>query len=206
MIDILEIFQLIGQDGCLDPATSLVMQGIDTSMSGLSFPLIEPVYVKLLFGQDSQFMCNSMQELAILNKLRQSCGTVTAALNILDIEQLTIAGMLFTSTPNSGINVFMKLTAFDIVNMPIELLDNISDITGIPIPGTGLMENFTGIAEKLVDGLIDKVIDILNDKFTSNRINLRDWDELPDFYDWLVNSGEMREMHKYRCINHCGIL
>ena len=42
------------------------------------------------------------------------------------------------------------------------------------------------------------LIDVLNNDLEEKGIALREWEELPDFYNTVKESGEMQEMRMYR--------
>lgn len=200
MIDLSECFNMIGQDGCMDVASSMGMQGIDPAVQEISIPIYGPFFMKVLVGQDCGFICDSIPEFAAIKNLNQSCGTVTITLNLLEMDLLTLVGALLSFTPNTGMNCFLKLAAIDLVNITADLLPMISNAAGIPLPhGTaeGLVD-LTEVAGDLLQTVFDKLIEILNDDMESKGIAIREWEELPEFYNAVRESGEMREMKLYR--------
>lgn len=200
MIDMSECFNMIGTDGCMDVATSMGMQGIDPAVQEISIPIYGPFFMKVLVGQDCGFICDSIPEFAAIKNLNQSCGTVTITLNLLEMDLLTLVGALLSFTPNTGMNCFLKLAAIDLVNITADLLPMISNAAGIPLPpGTaeGLVD-LTEVAGDLLQTVFDKLIEILNDDMESKGIAIREWEELPEFYNAVMESGEMQEMRMLR--------
>ena len=200
MIDLSDCFSMIGTDGCMDVATSMGMQGIDPSMMDISIPVYGPFFMKVLIGQESGFICDSIPEFTALRQLNQNCGTVTVTLNLLEMDILTLVGALLTFTPNTGMNCFLKLSAVDLANMSAELLSMISDAAGIPLPpgvNDGLVD-ITEVAGDILQAVFDMLIEILNEDMERKGITLREWDELPDFYNMVRESGEMQEMRMFR--------
>lgn len=200
MIDLSECFSMIGTDGCMDVASSMGMQGIDPSMMNISIPIYGPFFMKVLIGQDSGFICDSIQEFTAVRQLNQNCGTVTVTLNLMEMDILTLVGALLTFTPDTGMNCFLKLSAIDLANMSAELLSSIAGATGILLP-PGVTDGLIDIVEvagDILQAVFDMLIELLNNDFEQKGIELREWAELPDFYNMVRESGEMQEMRMYR--------
>lgn len=200
MINMSECFKMIGTDGCMDVASSLGMQGVDQAMQDISIPIYGPFFMKVLMGQDCGFICSSIQEFTAVRQLNQNCGTVAITLNLLEMDVLTLVGSLLTFTPDTGMNCFLKLSAIDLVNLSADMLNTIVDQTGVPLPpgvADGLV-NITDVASDIIQSAFDTLISSLNDDLDNNGITLREWDELPDFYYTVKESGEMQEMRAYR--------
>lgn len=195
-----ECFKMIGTDGCMDVASSLGMQGVDQAMQDISIPIYGPFFMKVLMGQDCGFICSSIQEFTAVRQLNQNCGTVAITLNLMEMDILTLVGALLTFTPDTGMNCFLKLSAIDLVNLSADMLNTIVDQTGVPLPpgvADGLV-NITDVAGDIIQSAFDTLISSLNDDLDNNGITLREWDELPDFYYTVKESGEMQEMRAYR--------
>lgn len=200
MINMSECFKMIGTDGCMDVASSLGMQGVDQAMQDISIPIYGPFFMKVLMGQDCGFICSSIQEFTAVRQLNQNCGTVAITLNLLEMDVLTLVGSLLTFTPDTGMNCFLKLSAIDLVNLSADMLNTIVDQTGVPLPpgvADGLV-NITDVASDIIQSAFDTLISSLNNDLDNNGITLREWDELPDFYYTVKESGEMQEMRAYR--------
>lgn len=200
MINMSECFKMIGTDGCMDVASSLGMQGVDQAMQDISIPIYGPFFMKVLMGQDCGFICSTIQEFTAVRQLNQNCGTVAITLNLLEMDVLTLVGSLLTFTPDTGMNCFLKLSAIDLVNISADMLSMIVDQTGIPLPpgvADGLVD-ITDVASDIIQSAFDILISSLNDDLDSNGITLREWNELPDFYYTVKESGEMQEMRAYR--------
>ena len=200
MINMSECFKMIGTDGCMDVASSLGMQGVDQAMQDISIPIYGPFFMKVLMGQDCGFICSTIQEFTAIRQLNQNCGTVAITLNLLEMDVLTLVGSLLTFTPDTGMNCFLKLSAIDLVNLSADMLNMIVDQTGVPLPpgvADGLVD-ITDVASDIIQSAFDILISSLNDDLDSNGITLREWNELPDFYYTVKESGEMQEMRAYR--------
>ncbi len=202
MINVSNCFDMIGQNGCMDVASSLGMQGISKDMQEISIPIYEVFYMKILIGQDCAFMCDSIPEFTAIRRMNNSCGSVTVTVNLLDMDLLTLLGALLIFTPNTGMNCFLKLNAIELVDEIIDLLPMLADLAGVPLPD-GLMEAGLGtqqleIANRILEVLFDKLVDILNEDMATKGIEVRHWEELPEFYQGLVDSGEMKNMLKMR--------
>ena len=200
MINMSECFKMIGTDGCMDVASSLGMQGVDQAMQDISIPIYGPFFMKVLMGQDCGFICSTIQEFTAVRQLNQNCGTVAITLNLLEMDALTLVGSLLTFTPDTGMNCFLKLSAIDLVNLSADMLNMIVDQTGVPLPpgvADGLVD-ITDVASDIIQSAFDILISSLLDDLDSNGITLRKWNELPDFYYTVKESGEMQEMRAYR--------
>lgn len=200
MINMSECFKMIGTDGCMDVASSLGMQGVDQTMQDISIPIYGPFFMKVLMGQDCGFICSTIQEFTAVRQLNQNCGTVAITLNLLEMDVLTLVGSLLTFTPDTGMNCFLKLSAIDLLNLSADMLSMIVDQTGIPLPSgvaDGLVD-ITDVASDIIQSAFDILISSLNEDLDSNGITLREWNELPDFYYTVKESGEMQEMRAYR--------
>lgn len=200
MINMSECFKMIGTDGCMDVASSLGMQGVDQTMQDISIPIYGPFFMKVLMGQDCGFICSTIQEFTAVRQLNQNCGTVAITLNLLEMDALTLVGSLLTFTPDTGMNCFLKLSAIDLVNLSADMLSMIVDQTGVPLPpgvADGLVD-ITDVASDIIQSAFDILISSLNDDLDNNGITLREWNELPDFYYTVKESGEMQEMRAYR--------
>lgn len=204
MINMSECFNMIGQDGCMDVATSLGMQGIDPEMGSFSIPIYEVLYIKFLIGNDCGFICGSIPEYSAIKKLNESCGTVAITLNVADIDLLTLLGGLLTFTPNTGFNVFLKLSAIDLLDETADILkmciDACTDIIPMPIP-YGLYDSQDEMLHFLGDILemiFNMAIELIDKDMGEHGVNIREWDELPDFYNEVKNSGELQQMREFR--------
>lgn len=200
MIDISDCFSMIGTNGCMDVASSLGMQGIDSAMQEINIPIYPPFNMKILIGQDCGFVCDSIQEFTVIKNLNENCGTVTITLNLLEMDILTLVGALLTYTPNTGMNCFMKLSAIDLINMTPDIIQMIAKAAGIPIPDGALngAEKMLDFAGEILDKLFEMLVDYLDDSLGSKGINLQEWDNLADFYNEVLESGEMEQMRMYR--------
>lgn len=200
MINLSECFNMIGTNGCMDVASSMGLQGIDPSMMDISIPIYGPFFMKVLMGQDCGFICDTIPEFTAIRQLNQNCGTVAVAINLLEMDVLTLVGALLTFTPDTGMNCFLKLSAIDLVNMSAELISSIAGATGIPMPPgvTDGLVDITEVAGDILQAVFNMLIEVLNNDLENKGITLREWEELPDFYNMIRESGEMQEMRMYR--------
>jgi hypothetical protein len=176
------------------------MQGVDPSMGDISIPVYGPVYLKILVGQDSGFICSSIQEFMALKQLNENCGTVAITLNLMEMDILTLVGSVLTFTPNTGMNFFMKLSAVDLLDVSSDVITMIADASGIPMPEavTSGLSDITEFAGDILQAVFDKLVDYLDDSLGSKGIAIREWEELPVFFNEVKASGEMAQMRQYR--------
>lgn len=76
MIQLTEMFNMVGTDGCSDVATSLVMQGVEPE---ISIPIYDIFFLKLMPGQKSTFLAESIPEFNAIRQLSVHCGAVAAS-------------------------------------------------------------------------------------------------------------------------------
>ena len=198
MIELSSAFDMVGAGGCTDVASSLVGQGTDLSMS---IPIYEVFYLKILVGNDSGFLACSIQEFNALRKLAETCGSVTVTINLLDMDILTLIGAILIYTPNTGPNIFFKLG--DILSnpeLPEDILRMLSDLAGIPIPDAALKSSTmqTRFALELLQILFNKLVEAMQQDMSMKGIEIHKWEELPEYFNMLQNSGEMARMAEIR--------
>ena len=200
MIQLSEVFNMIGTNGCSDVATSLQMQGTE---SDISIPIYEIFYLHILPAEHSNFMASSIPEANAIRQLAISCGGVSCTINLLDMDILTLAGVLCIFTPDTGMNVFFKDNIPDLANMTEEIVGTLAEMVGIPVQAGNVTMD---IAVKAIDMLFNKLVDSMEQNLGNCGINLKRWEELPEYYEYLKNSGEMQEMHSYRDIVGAAIM
>lgn len=192
MIQLSEMFSMIGEGNCIDVASSLGLQG---GIPDISIPIYDIFYLKVGSSQHSQYLAGSIQEANAIRRLAISCGSVCCTINLLDMDMLTLLGCLCISTPNSGMNVFIKNNIPDLANIATDVIDQLLNMAGIPFePGGECIE----IAVTAINILFDKLLDSLENNLSSFGIVLRRWEELPGFYNMLGESGEMQQMQMLR--------
>jgi len=185
---------MIGENGCQDVATSLVMQGIDAS---ISIPIYDIFYLTIKPANHAQFLCDSIQEFSMIRNLARNCGAVACTINILDIDILTLGGVLCIYTPNTGMNVFFKLGNIIVENLPDDIINEIVYLSGITIP-EGVISFTLEFVMDAIQSLLDRLIDIMSNNLEEYNINLLHWEELPEYYNIIKESGEMIMMLQYR--------
>lgn len=193
MIQLSDVFSMIGTDGCEDVASSLGMQGTDPE---ISIPIYEIFYLKILPGENSGFLASSIAEYNAIRQLSQNCGGVAAAINLLDLDILTLIGVELIYTPNTGMNVFMKLGDVLTGELEEQVLAELAALAGIPTPDNSY--TLTHMQGEIIEILFNKAIDYMQSDLESKGINLHHWEELPNYYNMTQETGEMAEMLRYR--------
>ena len=198
MVNVSEIFKYCGADGVPDVATSLAHQNI---CGDISIPVFEGVYLKIIPNGNLGFLCSSLQEAGALQNLGRTCGTVGIALNVLDMDLLTLIGCVCTYTPRSGANVFFKNNIPDITQLTEDLIGDIAGLAAIPFDPMGMSQEFMlDLANEAIDIIFHKLVDVIETDFATCGIGVHQWEELEIFYHELVESGEMEWMRKVRRI------
>lgn len=193
MIDLTDIFDMVGTDGCIDVATSLSMQGTDPS---ISIPIYEILYLRILPGELNGRLAGGLAEYNAIRRLAETCGAVSVQLNILDIDILELAGLLLIATPNTGMHAFAKLGSILVDDLPEEVILNVADAMNMPVPpGTSNLIHF---AQDLIQSVFNMFVEKMEDSFSDYGVQLHQWEELPQYYAILRESGEMHEMGQYR--------
>lgn len=194
MIQLSDVFGMVGVDGCSDVATSLAMQG---TRQEISIPIFEVFYLKILPSANSQFIAGSIAEANVLRQLASCCGGVSCTLNLLDMDILTLAGVLCICTPSTGMNVFFKDNVPELAELTEDVISQLAQMAGIPIdPDVGLIT--TDIAVQAIDFLFNKLVDCLENNLSSTGIAFRHWEELPQFYEMVCQTGDLGRMKQYR--------
>lgn len=198
MINISESFSMIGINGCGDVASSLQAQGTEPN---ISIPVYGPFFLHLLAGEKTNFLASHISEFNAIRQLAMSCGAVAAAINVLEMDLLTLIGVVMIYTPNTGMNMFVKNNIPDLVNLAEDISDALISLTPFganPDILNNKMVNKIEIVSQALDWLINTLISRLEGDMGENGINLHRWDALPDYYNYIKQSGEMQEMAKYR--------
>lgn len=196
MISVSEIFKYCGSEGVPDVATSLANQNV---CGDISIPVFEGVYLKIIPNGNIGFLCSSLREAGILQNLGRVCGTVGIALNVLDIDLLTLMGCVCAYTPRSGAHVFFKNNIPDLTHLTEEVAGDLAGLAAIPFDPIGVGPEFIlDIANQALEILFNKLVGVLETDFSTCGINMHTWDELSEFYAELVNTGEMEWMRKVR--------
>lgn len=198
MIDVSDIFNLCGTDGVPDVATSMANQNI---LSDLSVPIFEGVYLKIIPNGDLSFLCSTLQEASLLQHLGRSCGTVGIAINVLDMDILTLIGCVCTFTPRTGANVFFKNNIPDLVNLTEDIVEELASLANLPFDPMICMqgkEYLLELASNAINIIFEKLVDILERDFANKGVNIHHWEELDDFHNELMQTGELRWMQRIR--------
>lgn len=198
MINLTDLFSMIGTDNCLDVATSLAMQGLDSS---ISIPVYDIFYLRIMGLSSCQQLADNMQEYGVMNQLAKTCGGVAIILNVLDMDILTLVGAMCVYTPSTGMNVFGK-----VLNPVAEVLDEnmvqelVQVAKGINIPILA-SANITEVAVDILNKLLEILMDRMNENLSDFNVQLYPWERLLDYYLTVKNSGEMFQMNNYRVQN-----
>ena len=196
MIGVSDLFNMIGQDGCQDVASSLAMQG---TLEPISIPIYEVFYLKILAGTDTAMISGNLAEYNALRKLSTCCGSVGITINCLDLDILTLVGAVCVFTPRTGMNVFMKLGEILTDELTHEMITELASITNInPFSNAVTNEISNHIIPQLLQTVFDMIIDRLSDNLSSCGINVYSFDELGNYMNELQMTGEMEDMYQYR--------
>lgn len=193
MIQLTEMFNMVGTDGCSDVATSLVMQGVEPE---ISIPIYDIFFLKLMPGQKSTFLAESIPEFNAIRQLSLHCGAVAASINLLDMDILTLAGLVAICTPNTGMNIFMKLGEILTGELEKEIIEQLSNLAGMPIPPVA--GGAFKVAGSIVEHLFSMMVSSVQESAEENGVAIHDWEELAPYYNDLRESGEMAMMSEYR--------
>lgn len=202
MINLSEAFSVIDNVTCIDVFSSLEMQG---ATEDISIPLYGPIFGKILSENSLSYVCNHIGEYTALRRMIHTCGAVNFAINIADIDILTMMVASLVATPNTGMHVFLKNTVIDIASLSDELVEMLCEITNLPldiIPLNGVplikISNTLTIVSRAVDILYDGLINYLNNDMLQNGIEIHQWEEYERYINMLVISGEMKNMQVMR--------
>jgi hypothetical protein len=193
VIELSEVFNLVGTNGCYDVATSMMMQGCEPEVS---IPIYEIFYLSIKMGESSSFLAGSISEFNAIRILAEKCGAVAATINLLDTDILTLLGCIMVATPNTGMHVFIKTGEIISDLIDPDTLNQLAELAGIEIPS-----GYSASAEalgKIIDFLFDRLMSILQDDLDNYGIYLHQFDELPQYFNTVRNSGEMEQMYRTR--------
>lgn len=202
MIKLSDVFNMIGIDSCCDVATSLAMQGTTRE---ISIPIFDIFYLKILPSSQTQFIANSIPEANALRQLAVNCGGVSCLINILDMDVLTLAGVLCIYTPNTGMNIFFKNNLPNLAELADNIIAEMVRLAGIPVDlDTGFVGN--DVAVKAFNLLFNKLVELISTDSSNFGISFRNWGDLPEYYEMLRSSGEMGKMRHFREITHAALI
>lgn len=193
MIRISEMFAGISNGACSDVATSLALQGCTPN---IDIPIYGILNLHIESGANAGKAANSVQEYNALRRLAMSCGAVTASINIEGIPILTLANALLLFTPSCGMVVFLKILQIDENSIEMEMINIILETAGIPIPE--FIEEAVYLVSDAITIIFNKMIEFIQEDLAEFGITLYPWDELPDYYNGLKESGEMNMMLQNR--------
>lgn len=193
MIRISEMFAGIANGTCSDVATSLVLQGCTPD---IDIPIYGVLNLHIESGANAGKAASSVQEYNALRRLAISCGAVTASINIEGIPILTLANALLLFTPSCGMVVFLKALEIDESSIEMEMVSIILEAAGIPIPE--FIEQAVYLVSDAITLVFNKMIEFIQEDLAEFGITLYPWEELPDYYNTLKESGEMNIMLQNR--------
>jgi len=196
MIQLSDVFSCIGGNGCVDVASSLKAQGVDLD-SGMSIPIYEIFYLKILSEDRVGFLCSSIQEFTALKQLTKGCGAVTCAINLLDNDLLSLTGLLCTYTPRTGMVVFYKNNIPDLQKASSDIISQIVKLAGIPID-LNYQVISPDIANQALSVLMNKLAGSVNENLSSYGIQIMDWNRIPYYINQIKANGEMNDMYMMR--------
>lgn len=204
MIQLSEMFNYIGNNGCCDVASSLAMNNVNFDVS---IPIYEIAYLKILPGEKAGFICGSLPEYSALRKLASSCGAVAVTLNLLDLDILTLMGALCVYTPKTGAHFFFKNNIPDLQNLTSSIVEQLADLLGVPIVAELLdtAQGVQNIGSELINKLVDLLVGRIESDLGTKGVAIHKWEEIDGFYSHISSTGEMQQMQQYRIINHCAI-
>lgn len=201
MITVSEMFSFICKGNCSDVATSLAMQGCIPNMD---IPIYEEFNLHIESGSNAGNIANSVQEYNVLRRLEMQCGAVIASISVEGIQALTLANALLIFTPSCGMTVFLKMLQINIEMINEQMVSVILEAAGMPIPD--FLDEAIGLVEEAISVVSHKFIGILQGDLANYGITLYPWDELPDYYNSIKNSGEMNMMYRNRQMNGAATL
>ena len=177
---------------CEDVATSLDLLGHNAIYS---IPIYEGFYLDILEGDSVANICFDENEFNILRELAVNCGAVAAVIDLMGFEKLALIGLVCIFTPHTGMNVFLKVG--DIITLKA---DNnvIQALRKIQYIGNPLMAVTRQVTSDIVEDALNYLIERINNDLGKYGINAYSFDDLPEYYNYVVNSGDMGQMADYR--------
>lgn len=204
MSELSDIFSMIGNGNCGDVATSMDAQGL---LSEQSIPIYEVFYLRLLLGDSLQLLVDNQQEFDMLKQLIVGCGAVGAAINIMGYDELTLLGIMAIYTPNTGMSIFVRPGRGDYGSASAEAVKGMLGLTGsiacpTPVPFKGPLEDMEDTLNMAQDMLLERI----NDSLDRYGIQIYHWEELPNLFYTIKDSGELSDMYQFRKISGASIL
>lgn len=193
MIGISDLFSMVGVNGCSDVATSLAMQGCDPE---IDIPIYEVLYLKFMCGERTKGLADTIPEYNAIRRMSICCGAVAATLTIAGLDILELAGLICIFTPNTGMNVFLKLGEILVENISSDEVQLVLEAAHIPIPD--FIEEAGALVGEALDTIFNMMISTMQDELGRFGIVLHQWNELPEYYSGIKASGEMQEMYNFR--------
>ena len=193
MISIAECFNHINFIDCIDVATSLALDGISDE---ISIPIYEVFNLHITRVSNAQYMCSSMPEFGALQHVSKATGGVVAGINVEGFDILTLVSVLMNNTLNGEFNLFIKINTIDLESLSADTIQMMADICRVPIDiSLGYNQE---MVENLLQTLLDKLMQIINNDTQQYGINTYSWEHFEDYYANAKATGELQQMYNAR--------
>lgn len=176
-----------------DVAQQLDLQG---AVPDISIPIYGVFFMKIQTGEHCRELATNIREYTEIRRMCKYCGAVCIKINVGDIDLLTLMGVMCVFTPRTGMNVFQRLGGPALDALQDGDAAVILQAAGMPIPE--FMEDLPGLVMQALDMLFDMLIDRLADNLDQYGITLHQWEEFNDYYNEVLQSGEMEAMAQIR--------
>ncbi len=193
MISIAECFNHINFTDCVDVATSLALDGIPDE---ISIPIYEVFNLHITKASNAQHMCSSMPEFGAIQQVSKATGGIVAGINVAGFDILTLVSVLMNTTSNREFNLFFKINTIDLANLSADAIQMMADICNVPIDiSLGYNQE---MVENLLQTLLDKLMQIINNDTKQYGINTYSWEHFEDYYTNAKATGELQQMYNTR--------
>lgn len=206
MLQLSSIFSGINEEaGIFDVQTALGSQGFNLD-EGVSIPIYDIFYLKIAGGCNPGILCSDLQQYNALDKLNDACGSIACTINLFEMDLLTLIGAIGCYIPsslkNGGMYIFIKDNIPDLTKITEDIAVAILNLSGAKIEDLGASTMNIDVAVKALDILIKLLIKMLNTDMSTYGIQVYDFDRLPEFMQYLHDSGDYNQMYQYRKQNN----